>query len=180
MKPTNLTSKRLILRRTRDGDADYLFDYTSDIECSKFLTRAPHTNIEQTKKFLDKWCNISWDNNEDNFSWVVSLALNDEAIGILLTNLEENQAQVHFGLRREFWNNGYGSELLKAGTDWLLSQGSLKRVWTVCDLENTGSIKVLEKSGFIREGVLKNWVVFPALGDEARDCYLYFRLRENS
>lgn len=180
MKPTNLTSKRLILRRTHEGDADYLLHYTSDLECSKFLTRAPHTNIEQTQSFLDKWCDLSWEKGGDDFSWVVSLASNDEAIGILLTNIEDHQAQVHFGLRRDFWHKGYASELLKVGTDWLLSNGSIQRIWTVCDLENTGSFKALEKSGFTRDSVLKSWLVFPALGDKARDCYLYSRSKENS
>jgi hypothetical protein len=48
MKLKVLISKRLILRCARDGDADYLFRYTNDTECSKFLTRAQHTHIDQT------------------------------------------------------------------------------------------------------------------------------------
>lgn len=180
MKPANLSTKRLILRRTHDGDADYLFDYTSDIESSKFLTRLPHTDIEQTKKFLDKWCDHPWDEGGDNFCWVVSLASNDEPIGILITKTEECQAEVHFGIRREFWHKGYASELLKVGTDWLLSHGSLQRIWTVCDLENVASIKVLEKSGFVRESILRDWLKLPAFGDSTRDCYLYSYFKKDS
>ncbi len=133
----------------------------------------PHTHIEQTKKFLDKWCDLSWDVEGDNFSWVVSLASNDEPIGVLITKIEEHQAEVHFGIRREFWHKGYASELLKVGIDWLLSQGSLQKIWMVCDLENIGSFKVLEKSGFVRENILKNWLTLPAFGGSTRDCYLY-------
>ena len=70
MKPKQLISKRLILRRTRDGDADYLFRYTNDPECSRFLTRAPHTHIDQTQNFLNKWCGHPWDVEGDNFAWV--------------------------------------------------------------------------------------------------------------
>ncbi len=180
MKPTKLISKRLNLRRAHNGDADHLFRYTSDLECSKFLTRAPHVCIDQTKKFLDKWCDLPWDEESNNFSWVVSLASNDEAIGIFLSKIEDHQAEVHFGIRREYWHQGYATEVLKIGTDWLLSNESIQRIWTVCDLENTGSFKALEKSGFMREGVLKNRLVIPAFGAQARDCYLYTRLKNEN
>ncbi len=126
MKPIKLVSKRLILRRAQEGDADSLFHYTSDIECSKFLTRAPHTHIDQTQNFLDKCCDRPWEEGGDNFSWVVSLATNEEAIGILIINIEGPQAQVHFGMRKEFWHNGYCSEFLKISTDWLLSHDTTK------------------------------------------------------
>ncbi len=52
-----------------------------------------------------------------------------------------------------------------------------QRIWTVCDLENIGSFKVLEKSGFMKEGILKEWLVLPALGQSPRDCYIYSRLK---
>ncbi len=88
-------------------------------------------------------------------------------------------AQVHFGIRRDFWHQGYTSELLQTGSDWLLSDGTLQRVWTVCDLENIGSFKALEKSGFKKEGILKKWLILPAFGKSARDCYIYSRVKEN-
>jgi ribosomal-protein-alanine N-acetyltransferase len=62
----------------------------------------------------------------------------------------------------------------------LLSHEKLERIWTVCDLENIGSFKALEKSGFMREGILKKWLVLPALGQSARDCYIYSRVKQNS
>lgn len=179
MKPIELTSNRLILRRTRNGDADNLFHYTSDSECSKFLTRAPHAHLEQTQQFLDKWCNLAWDKESDNISWVVSLASNDEAIGLFIVNLEGHKAQIHFGIRKEFWNKGLTTELLNIGVDWLLSSEIVQRVWAVCDLKNIGSFKTLEKSGFKREGILRKWLVLPALSKSARDCYIYSRINEN-
>ena len=177
MKPIKLVSKRLILRRTQEGDADFLFRYTNDTESSKYLTRTPHTHIEQTKNFLEKWCDLPWEEGGDNFSWVVSLSSNDEAIGILIVNIEGTQAQVHFGVRKEFWHKGYCSESLKIGTDWLLSHETLQRIWTVCDLENIGSFRVLEKSGFMKEGILKEWLILPAFGQSPRDCYIYSRVK---
>lgn len=53
MKPTTLSTKRLILRQAIDIDSENLFrNYTSDPECSLFLTRTPHCEISQTVEFL--------------------------------------------------------------------------------------------------------------------------------
>jgi [ribosomal protein S5]-alanine N-acetyltransferase len=36
---------------------------------------------------------------------------------------------------------------------------------------------VLEKSGFIREGLLGRWLLHPNISAEPRDCYSYARVR---
>lgn len=180
MKPKELNTRRLILRRTREGDAKSLFYYTSDPESSRFLSRTPHTHIDQTKKFLDKWCERAWEEESDNISWVISLASSNEAIGVFIATIEGHKAQIHFGIRPEFRQQGYACESIKVGTDWLLSNETLQRVWTVCDLENVGSIKALEKSGFKREGVLEKWLVLPTFGKSARDCCVYSYVKGNT
>jgi RimJ/RimL family protein N-acetyltransferase len=43
-------------------------------------------------------------------------------------------------------------------------------------LDNPASARVLEKCGFEREGILRNWAVYPALGDRATDNYSYVRI----
>lgn len=173
MKPIELESTRLLLRRTKEGDAEYLFNYTKDAECSQFLTRPPHSHIDQTKAFLEKWCNIAWSEERNNIAWVVSLKSNDEAIGLFIVTVEGHKAQVHFGIRREFWGKGYATELLQTGSKWLSWYKNIQRVWATCDLENIGSFNALEKSGFKKEGILRKWLVLPALGEQARDCYVY-------
>jgi ribosomal-protein-alanine N-acetyltransferase len=42
---------------------------------------------------------------------------------------------------------------------------------------DVGSARVLEKSGFIREGLLRRWLLHPSISDEPRDCYSYARVR---
>jgi RimJ/RimL family protein N-acetyltransferase len=51
------------------------------------------------------------------------------------------------------------------------------RIGAVCDVDNIGSARVLEKSGFVREGLLLRWLVHPNISDEPRDCYSYARVR---
>ena len=44
------------------------------------------------------------------------------------------------------------------------------RIRTTPHIGNHASIRVLEKCGFISQGILKAHAVFPALGREAQDC----------
>lgn len=35
--------------------------------------------------------------------------------------------------------------------------------------------RVLESNGFKKEDLLRNWLVLPAFGNTARDCYIYIQ-----
>ncbi len=177
MKPLTLSTKRLILRSSTDKDSELLFkNYCSDIYSSKFLTRKPHINIEQTTKFLKDWCINSWIEESNQFAWVIALKDTDEAIGVFLVEIEGHKV-IHYGISRAFEGKGFITEAGHAAVDWLLCQSDLQRVWTICDLENQGSINVLEKLGFNREGVLRKWLTLPSFEcSSARDCYIYARI----
>jgi len=174
MTPSQLTTPRLILRRTRDGDAINLFrNYCSDLMCSQFLTRKPHNDIEQTQCFLDQWCDFPWEHDAENFAWVIALSSSDEAIGVFIVTQDADTAEIHFGINRQYWRHGLMTEAGSAVTEWLMSQAGLTKVSTVCDVENQGAIGVLEKLGFQKEGILQNYLLLPAFGDSARDGCLY-------
>jgi RimJ/RimL family protein N-acetyltransferase len=80
-------------------------------------------------------------------------------------------------LARPWWRQGLMTEVLTEVTVWALRQPSVFRIGAVCDFENIGSARVLEKSGFIREGLLRRWLLHPNISDEPRDCFSYARAR---
>src|ERR1700746_397426 len=75
------------------------------------------------------------------------------------------------------WRQGLMTEGLTEVTVWAVRQPPVFRIGAVCDVENTGSARVLEKSGFIREGLLRRWLLHPNISGEPRDCYSYARVR---
>jgi [ribosomal protein S5]-alanine N-acetyltransferase len=60
-----------------------------------------------------------------------------------------------------------------AVSGWLLAQPGIFRVWAVCDVENAGSARALEKARFQQEGILRRWIVHPNRAAEPRDCRVY-------
>lgn len=87
--------------------------------------------------------------------------------------------KVNFGyvLAKQYWNKGYMSEALKKLSEEVLKIDKIYRSWAFCDIENTGSAKVMEKSGMKFEGILKKWAIHPNISKEPRDCMVYSRTK---
>jgi [ribosomal protein S5]-alanine N-acetyltransferase len=65
------------------------------------------------------------------------------------------------------------TEIVKKLADWALKRGGIYRVWSVCDVDNRASARVMEKAGMRREGILRRWSMHPTISDEPRDSYCY-------
>jgi RimJ/RimL family protein N-acetyltransferase len=51
---------------------------------------------------------------------------------------------------------GAGTAILRALTDWAFTDSGMRRIRLVIDVENTASLRVAERSGYVREGVLRS------------------------
>lgn len=169
-----LLTERLRLRRTRPGDAGALFaNYTGVPDCCRFLQRQVHKNVEQTQAMLAKWCDTAWDETGTPFSWVIGTRDEDEPIGVFVVIPDGHKTEIHFGIGERFWGRGLVAEAGAAAVQALWQSPAVQKIWTVCDVEHTGSRRVLEKLGFQCEGTLQKWLVLPAFGNTARDCYVF-------
>ena len=69
------------------------------------------------------------------------------------------------------------AEALKFAVDWALARPEVFRAYAFCDAENPASVRVMEKAGMTREGVLRRWHVCPNIGPEPRDCIICAKVR---
>ena len=81
----------------------------------------------------------------------------DEVIGDVWVYLIENDrmAQIAIRLSKEKHCRGYGTEALSAMTGFCFENTELKRLWTQVDVRNTASVRMLEKCGYTREGLIR-------------------------
>ncbi len=170
--PERILTSRLLLRLPTLEDAESIFQtYTRDPEVTRFLPWQPHTHVDQTRDFL-AGCVQAWQAG-GRFPYVITELAQDKVIGMIEMRLEEFKADVGYVLGREFWSHGYMSEALDAIVQWWREQPSLYRLWAICDVDNIGSARVMEKAGLQREGRLRREIVHPAISPEPRDCYIY-------
>lgn len=65
--------------------------------------------------------------------------------------VEDDWAEIGFGLAAEERGRGYGTELVAALADWLLAQPTVERLVATTDVGNAASRRVLERAGFVIE-----------------------------
>lgn len=97
-------------------------------------------------------------------------------IGVVqLDDVYRRSGEIGYWLGRAFWNRGIVTEAVQAVTEFAFRELDLLRVQTGIFEWNPASMRVLEKCGYVREGVQK-WAVFKngRLGDRV----LYARLRD--
>ena len=71
---------------------------------------------------------------------------------------------------------GIASEAVSAAVDFCFRSTELKRIWTDVDIRNEASIRVLEKCGFLKEGLIRQGKMVSTWCD----YYIYGRLASDS
>ena len=68
----------------------------------------------------------------------------------------EAEAELGYIVAPEARGRGVGTAILRALTDWAFAETGVQRLRLVVDVENPASLRVAERSGYVREGVLRS------------------------
>jgi [ribosomal protein S5]-alanine N-acetyltransferase len=92
-----------------------------------------------------------------------SIEYEGEAVGgvgfLLGRDIARLTAEMGYWLSEEFWGRGIVTRAVTAASDWALDHYNLTRVYAQAFAPNAASIRVLEKSGFEREGLMRRSAV---------------------
>lgn len=149
-----LETDRLILRRYRLEDAsDMYHNWASDSDVTRFLSWAPHENIEITKEVIEIWINqYQYDNI---YNWGIELKANGALIGgISVVSLSETDFSCEIGycIGKQFWRNGITTEAFLAIIPFLFEHVGMNRISANHDTKNIASGRVMQKAGLVYEG----------------------------
>ena len=176
MLPDGFQTARLVLRPIAADDRDPIFDtYAQDEEVTRFLVWRPHRSRDDTAAYIAHCLATSP-------AVARTYVLTNRESGTVLGAFDLRQPASHrleFGyvLGRPWWGQGLMTEALTGVVRWALRQESVFRIGAVCDVENIGSARVMEKAGLEREGSPRRLMIHPNISDEPRDCYSYARVR---
>lgn len=172
MPLTTLTSARLTLRPPQRVDAETIFTgYATDPAVARFVVWTPHQSIAETEAFLAHF--LEHGAEDDNYPWVITRTADAVLLGAVHLRVEPPRAELGFNLAREHWGRGYGTEVVQTVMAFGFGHAGVHRVQAVCHVDNAASARVLEKAGMRREGRLHRYMLFPNLGTEPQDVYLY-------
>ncbi len=175
--PAALSLPGLRLRRPRPEDAPALFAWASDPEVTRYLSFAPHRDVDESRAALRRWAR-AWAESEGLLLPCRTLAylieVEGKPVGSLSVHWSRYGLELGYALARAQWGRGIAPRAVRGLAEWLLAHGA-HRVYATAHVENAASHRVLEKAGFVREGRLSRYFFFPNLGAYG-DGYLYARV----
>ena len=171
--PERIETERLILRRPRLEDAEEVFArYASDAEVSRYLAWRLHRSPDTTRQFLqyseDEW--VRWPAGP----YLIESRTDGGLLGGTGFAFETAyRASVGYVLAKDGWGRGLATEAMHAMVS--VARGiNLTRLYALCHVDHRASSRVLEKTGFTREGVLRRYLEFPNLStDGPADVFCY-------
>jgi ribosomal-protein-alanine N-acetyltransferase len=170
--PEKIPASRIYLQRLRYEFAEEIFfTYASKPEATQFVAWPTHQNIEITRQYLN-YVVHAWELGTD-YSFGIRLKDSNRLIGSIGCMNDDGKIQFGYILSPVFWNQGYATEACRALLNQLKSLRNVYRIWTLTDLDNVASQKVLLKSGLEEEARLTNWMRFVNQGNAPRSCILY-------
>jgi RimJ/RimL family protein N-acetyltransferase len=164
-----LSTARLTLRPLQAQDAAPLFAMYSDVEFMRYWSFPVMRRFEQAVDYLAH--RMQGATADIELVWAIELSATHDVIGICsLFNVEmaAKRAEIGFGLQRPFWGHGYMSEAVRAVVECAFDVLQLRRIEAEIHPANEASARLLERLGFVREGLLRErWIVDGDISDSA-------------
>lgn len=146
--------------------------YAMDPEVTRYMAWGPNT-AEQTLAFVAQAVDAAQAEPRLSYDLAVIHKTTHSLIGgagLYIKADRRFEAEIGYCLQKEVWGRGFGSEVARLLVELGFEHLHLHRLIATCDPENTRSIRVLEKSGFQREGRMRSHL-YTCYG--WRDSYLY-------
>lgn len=151
-----LETEHLLIRELRMSDAQDQLEYAQDDEIAALGLWLPQKTLQENINDIQE--TINHYANGDNFSWAVEHRADHKMIGRIQLggyNVRDARADLGYAYNRLYWGKGYATEAAHAILQFGFDTLKLHRVGAKVLPNNVGSIRVLEKLGFRREGTLR-------------------------
>lgn len=167
-----LQGNRCVVRPWRMDDAEAVVRHANNINVARQLRdRFPHPYTRaNANAFLKAATSAPEPSN-------LAIDVDGEAIGAVGyvpgIDVERFSAEIGYWLGESYWGHGIATEALLLVTTHVFETLNLLRLFALPFADNAGSIRVLEKAGYTREGTLRASSVKYG---QPRDQLLYARV----
>jgi RimJ/RimL family protein N-acetyltransferase len=158
------------------GDAEQIFTrYSSDPEVTLYVGWPHQDSVHQTEAFI-AFSDSEWKKWPAGPYLVFSQENGMLLGGTGLAFETPTTASTGYVFAKDSWGKGYATESLRAMVR-LAQSLKVVRLYATCHVDHRTSSHVLEKCGFICEGVVAKHSIFPNLSPTKRSdvlCYALF------
>lgn len=152
-------------------DKDAIFNLLTNDEVSRYQSWVIET-MKDTEAYIHQMLSLS-----DKMHYrVIEDKDSNKLIGIcrITFNHKHQKGEIGYMIHPDYWGNGFATHAAKYLVQYGFNDQGLNRIYAVTDIKNTGSIRVLEKTGFQREGLMRQDKI---IRGRYRDSYMYSILK---
>lgn len=174
-----LETERLILRAFTREDLDAYLRFIGDPRVQRYLGGG-------VPVFSGEPHSTNWLNNINErllrsktvFTWCVEDRVSGQVVGRVDLGgfVKRSMADIAYYFAPECWGRGYATEAVAEATRFGFDALRLHRIQATVMPENTASLRVLEKAGYVREGLMRKAL----MGREFHDTVLLAAVREEN
>ncbi|OTU36410.1 GNAT family N-acetyltransferase [Acinetobacter pittii] len=135
------------------SDAENTFNYLQDDELYLYIPDVKYENIQQLRNRYQSLIDGSHNPNEEWMNWIIYSDFHKNyPIGTIQATVLKNEKKAYVGyvIYKKYWNQGYGYSALQWLENFLKEKDNVQYLEGYVDPRNIFSIKILEKSGFIK------------------------------
>ena len=167
---------KIKLRRLRKEDLVGLWKQANDKDVCKNLIMQKYP---VTKKFVSNFIKDSIKLYKEKKPSIINFIIDfdDKIAGLMVVreiNYDNNRAEIGYWIGKEFWHKGIMVKAIKLVSKYCFEKLKTKRIFATPFVRNKKSHRVLEKSGYVKEGVLKKqW----KKDSKFQDSYMYAKTK---
>lgn len=168
-----IQTQRLELSEITWADLENIHRLQSIFEVDEFNTVGIPVDMEETRVNISPYIDAKECVPQSKYTWNIVLKETGAFIGLAGIKISLDKfriGEIFYKLLPDHWGNGYATEVSKQMIEIGFDQLDLHRIEAGCAVKNHRSVKVLEKSGMIREGIFRK--ILPIRGEWV-DSYIY-------
>ena len=162
-----IETERMLLRALEPADRDDLFAICSDAAVMRYWSTAPMSDVAEADAVIER-SRLQLEQHV-GLRWAVVRREDGRVLGnisMFAFSDQNRRAEIGYIQGLQYWGQGYMSEALSAVLAWAFGTLGLHRLEADTDPRNAGSLRLLERLGFAREGLLRQrWIVSGELCD---------------
>lgn len=148
----------LMLRPTTIEDAPFMFKYIAgDMDIATFTTVPADYTMEMANEAIERWAN----GYAEKTVMQNAICINDGPIigqvSLQSIDIRDHHAEIGYLLNAEFRGLGIMTRAVSLLCDYAFGIG-FKRIGAFAMPRNIGSVRTLEKNGFTKEAILRNYI----------------------
>jgi RimJ/RimL family protein N-acetyltransferase len=174
-----ITTDSILLRELERKDLHWIHNLHSIPAVDKYNTLGIPSHLQQTENLVEEWLATQSAVPQTSYVFALEHLVTNEFVGLIALNLDKptyKKGEVWYKIHPAHWKFGYATVALRRLLQFGFNELKLHRIEAVCAIDNTGSIRVLEKVGMTREGRKRR--VLPIRGEWV-DNYMYAILEDD-